>query len=173
MAHKLITGQTLSGKSTLARAIVADASARHIVPVIYDPTLSPDWKSDFVTDDYAEFVSNLSECARAGLPIFAVVDEADTVLSQGDRDNWWLFTRGRHFGIEACAITQRPQLVAPTVRGQCADVFVFHLGKNDASFLSEDVAAPDIQGAPTLRQGEFYRVGWRDGRRITDKLKIF
>lgn len=172
MAHKLIVGQTLSGKSTLAKAFAADAVKRGIVPVVYDPTLS-EWPTEFVTDDFAEFVEFIHTLHADGFRMVAIVDEADTVMSMADRGNWWLFTRGRHYGLEAIAITQRPKLVAPTVRGNCADAFIFHLGKNDASELADDISADGASAAPTLRQGEFFHVGWENGERFCRKQKIF
>lgn len=172
MAHKVIYGQTLSGKSTLAKAMVKAAIKKGIVPVIYDPTLA-NWDSEFITDDFNVFVSYLKMVYEKGHKIFAIIDEADTCLSMAHRQNWWIFTRGRHFGIEACAITQRPQLIAPSIRGNAPEMFVFHLGKNDSNFLAEDISAPRLVECPNLVQGSFYSVGWKDRKRICQANKIF
>lgn len=95
------------------------------------------------------------------------------MLTMAHRDNWWLFTRGRHFGIEACAITQRPTLIAPTVRGMCNDVFVFKVSKSDAQMLANDYAAQGLENASELDQGEFLRSSWKNKKKSVDKLKIF
>lgn len=173
MAHKLIVGQTLSGKSTLARAMVKDAINRGIQPCIYDPTMSNEWGTEFVTCESHIFFDWLRNFHASGFPVVAVIDEAETLLSQSDRQNWWLFTRGRHFAFECIAITQRPTLVAPTVRGNCAELYCFYINKKDAVDLSNDFGAPDVEKAPELKQGEFYRAMWIDKIKKVDKLKVF
>lgn len=173
MAHKLIVGQTLSGKSTLARAMVKDAISRGIQPCIYDPTMNPDWGTEFVTCEPDIFFAWLRDFHAAGYKCVAVIDEAETILSQSDRRNWWLFTRGRHFAIECIAITLRPTLIAPTVRGNCAELFCFYINRNDAAILASDFGAPAVEKAYELIQGEFFRAAWKDKKKCVDKLKIF
>lgn len=173
MPHKLIVGTTMSGKSTLARAMVADAARRGIIPVIYDPHGSPEWDSEIITADESEFFTAVSESIGNGRKIFAVMDEAETVLSISHRHNWWMFTRARHYGIESCAITLRPKLIAPTVRGNVHEMFVFNLCRTDAQELADDFNAPGLADAPNLAQGEFLFARWVDKKKIVDKLKVF
>ncbi len=172
MAHKLITGCTLSGKSTLAKLMVSDAKKRGIASVIYDPTLS-EWDSEHITDGEHEFFYMLNDAHKKGFPVFVVIDEADTILSMSHRHNWWLFMRGRHFGFEVCAITQRPKLVAPTIRGNAGEFYVFAVAKSDAQELADDINADGLIIAPTLRQGEFLRAYWKDGKKVVDRHRIF
>lgn len=174
MAHKLIVGTTESGKSTLARAMVEGAARKGIAVIVYDPTLNPAWKADFVTADEYEFFSAIHEAHRSDITrICAVVDEADTIMSMAHRHNWWLFSRGRHFGIEAIGITQRPTMVAPSVRGMPSDIYAFLIPRSDARLLAEDCAAPDLEQACELSQGEFLRAHWVNRKKVVDKHKIF
>ena len=159
--------------------MVADALTREIIVVVYDPTLS-EWSTDthdvrLVTCEQYDFLAELARIYAEGAPngILAIIDEADTMLSQSHRGNWWLFTRGRHFGIECIAITQRPKLIAPTIRSNTDEVFVFNTSKSDASDLADDRAAPELIDAPKLAQGEFFRAYWKNKNKIVDKLKIF
>lgn len=174
MPHKLIVGVTESGKSTLARSMAHDASRRGIVIVVYDPTLSPDWSGEFITADEDEFFHWLRKIyEKQNRPILAVVDEADTIMSMSHRHNWWLFMRGRHFGIEAIAITQRPTNIAPSVRGNTSELYAFQIPKSDAAALADDFAAPGIIGAGELTQGEFLRAYWKDRKKVVDRHRIF
>lgn len=173
MPHKLIVGGTETGKSTLARSMEADAFKRGIVPVIYDPTLNPAWKSELVTDDEYEFFFMLNAQFEKGGSILAIVDEADTIMSMSHRHNWWLFMRGRHYGIEAIAITQRPTNIAPSVRGNTSELFAFRIPKSDALALADDFAADGINKAAELAQGEFLRAYWKDRKKVVDKHRVF
>lgn len=174
MAHKLIVGVTESGKSTLARAMESDAVNRGIVAIIYDPTLNPQWKTEHVTCDEYEFFGMLYTAYESGIKsILAIVDEADTIMSMSHRHNWWLFMRGRHFGIEAIAITQRPTNIAPSVRGNTSELFAFSIPQSDAKALADDFAAPEIEKAAGLIQGEFLHAHWVHRKKVVDKRRIF
>lgn len=173
MPHKLIVGTTMSGKSTLARSMVEDANKRGILVLVYDPHESSEWKAEVVTSDEVEFMTALSESIEPNVKIFAVMDEAETILSMSHRHNWWLFTRARHYGIESCAITLRPKLIAPTVRGNVHEMYVFNLCRTDAQELADDFNAPGLAAAPDLVQGEFLRASWRDKKKVVDRFKIF
>lgn len=173
MAHKLIVGGTETGKSTLARGMESDAVKRGILPVIYDPTLNPAWESEWVTSDEGEFLEMLRAAHTEKRAILAVIDEADTILSMSHRHNWWIFMRGRHFGIEAIAITQRPTNIAPSIRGNASELFAFRIPKSDALALADDFAAEGIAKAAELAQGEFLRAYWKDRKKIVDKYRVF
>lgn len=171
--HKAIYGGTECGKSTLARALANAALLDGIIPVVYDPTLNEDWCTEFVTCDMEEFYDLIEEVYESGRPIFGIIDEADTVLGVGDKENHWVATRGRHFNMEMCFITQRPQMIAPTVRNQTKEQYVFELAHNDAKFIADAHNAPDLIAAPTLMQGEFLYCRMQDKKKKVDKLRIF
>lgn len=173
MSHKLIVGQTLSGKSTLARSMANAAIREGLVVVVYDPTLSPDWGTDLVTDDEEYFFQMLEIVHAEGHSALVIVDEADTLLSMAHRHNWWLFMRGRHFGFELVAVTQRPTNIAPSVRGNAPELYVFQLGNSDATMLEQDYGAQGISAAPELRQGEFLAAKWVDGKKTVEKFRVF
>lgn len=173
MPHKLIVGGSGTGKSTLAKLMESEAVKLGILSVVYDPTLSPDWATENVFCDEYEFFECLAKEHKKGCPILAMVDEADTLLSMSHRHNWWLFMRGRHFGIEAVAITQRPTNVAPSIRGNCSELFAFRIPRSDALALADDFAADGIAKAATLSQGEFLKCYWKDRKKVVDRFRVF
>jgi hypothetical protein len=171
MPHKLIVGTTMSGKSTLARRMAEDAAKNGIIVIVYDPHEDDGWNSQYVTSDENLFFEYLA--ANDGKKIFAVMDEAETILSNSHRHNWWMFTRARHYGIESCAITLRPNLLAPTVRNNATEIYVFNLCRDDAKTLADEHNAPQLSDAISLSQGEFMRAYWKDKKKVVDKFKVF
>ena len=148
--------------------------------IAHDP-LNGYWgEAAHVYDDALAFMRACHDIARSWVddkrnwPVLVVVDEADLVLSQSDRHHWWIVKRGRHYAMKVIVITQRPALVAPTVRGQTAsDAYVFNVSKSDAKLLADDCAASGLMAAPTLKQGEFLHAYWRDRKKIVDRGRVF
>jgi len=171
--HRLITGRTLSGKTALARILVAEAQRQGVDAIIHDPMLSFWGDKAAVYETAFEFMRAICEATKIRKPYIVVVDEADIVLSMGHQRYHWLLTRGRHYGFKVIVLTQRPALVAPTVRGQCTDVAVFKVSKKDAKLLADDYACEAINDAVDLRQGEFLQVGWVDGQIVAKKMCVF
>jgi hypothetical protein len=170
--HRVIYGQTLSGKSVLARKIATAHKNGGFEVIAYDPTMSDEWPG-LCTDNFDAFLRYLNDASARGAKISAFVDEADTALSMANRDKFWLFTRGRHYRITATAITQRPMLIAPTVRNNAAEHYVFQLGRGDASVMANDLSCDAIKMAPTLCAGEFVHVRWVDKVRTGTKRRVF
>jgi len=168
--HEFITGQTMSGKSTLARLKIPPYLRAGVPVAVYSPVepanVWPEGCNVFIHwHDFLKFVLSPA-MSNGGL---LVVDEADTVLAQGDRRNWWVGTRSRHYGFKSLIITQRPTLVAPTVRGQCAECYAFNLSAEDAKQLARDYNAPGLLDAPKMKQGGFLRAYWKDGEKVVDR----
>ncbi len=170
-SHTMIVGATETGKTTLAKITAAQGLAAGLAAIVYDPMLS-DWGDGAcVADNWPDFLKLLEENGRSGALVF--VDEADTCLSISDRPNWWLLTRGRHYGFRVHLITQRPQLVAPTVRGMCATLFCFRVSSSDAAMLSNDFTDERLKSASGLAQGEFLHSRWLNGARELSKYNVF
>jgi len=169
----LIVGASETGKSLLAKSIARDMEKRNIAVTVYDPLVSEWSPESFVSDDEVKFFVEIDKTYKEGLKQAVFVDEADTLLSIAHKHNHWLLTRGRHYAIMPHVITQRPALVAPTVRGMCNQLFVFRTSKEDAKLLASDFAHDGILEAPTLNQGEFLHCYWKDRQKVVDKGRIF
>lgn len=141
----LIFGKTGSGKSTLARDIIDR----------FDRVIIFDTRQEYggiVLESFAEFIDffrmdppefrvscrfsspvSFTYAAKAAFEIgdcLVVLEEADNYLkasSVSDPDDpvVQLVTRGRHAEISILAITQRPHLVAITLRGMATTVYTF------------------------------------------------
>lgn len=133
----LFTGTTQSGKTTLARYMARAACKKGALVIVRDPvastqTLGGDWgdRAEIYSDD-EEFFERLMELIQSKTPAHIFIDEAGDLFSMSQRENFWLATRGRHYGFDVSFITQRPKLIAPSVRGQCSRVFMFRLSSAD------------------------------------------
>lgn len=154
MAHVLICGITQSGKTTLARNLVAAYRARDIGAIVLDPHRDPHWGADYQTDNPADFLAvahNSWECAL-------FVDEAGQYVGQFDTDMHWCGTQARHWAHRAHFITPRPVQIARTVRDQCTRLCLFAVAREDAAMLAREWNKPELAGAPELPQGQFYDV---------------
>jgi energy-coupling factor transporter ATP-binding protein EcfA2 len=133
----LFTGTTQSGKTTLARHMARAACKKGELVIVRDPvagtaTAGGDWgdKAEIYSDDEL-FMARLLDLIESKTPAHIYIDEAGDLFGMSQRENFWLATRGRHYGFEVSFITQRPKLIAPSVRGQCSRVFMFRLSTAD------------------------------------------
>ena len=175
--HRLFTGVTLSGKTTAARVFSRKYCAARIPVVVFDPTASTetaggDWGDEAIVftdaDTFLEYVDTLyqdisrgvSERRQANPEKFGAcmlfVDEADEIFSQSQRENFWLAKKGRHSGVYCNIITQRPKMIAPTVRNQCAEAWVFRLAFEDMRTIGADYGH-DLSGE-ILDKGDYLRI---------------
>lgn len=158
MSHSLIIGVTESGKTTLARSLARNLAKRKQNVIVYDPVRTPtaggDWpKSAVIFDDEREFWKYLNRDDVGHSHIF--VDEAGDLFNMAKPENFWLLTRGRHYGFFVYCMCQRPKMIAPSVRFQCATCYMFRLAHSDASEISKDFGHEwPIDNAP-LDTGDF------------------
>ena len=139
--HTLFTGVTMSGKTTAARMFSRAFCAHRIPVVVYDPveteTKGGGWgENALVFSDPVEFVDFLGSDDCGACKIF--IDEAADIFSLRMPENFWIATRGRHYGWQLFVITQRPMLIAPSVRNQCGEAFIFRLTTSDLSNIGAD-----------------------------------
>ena len=99
-------------------------------------------------------------------PCIVVIDEAANFFRVGQLENHWVFSRGRHDAILPIAIAQRLKMMAPNVREQASDLYVFCSGVEASKTLAEEYNCDDLLSAPELSQGEFLHVRWQDGERV-------
>lgn len=148
MSHLLVAGQIQSGKTTLARRLAEIHRRRGWLVLVYDP-IGQAWPTEYVYHDPDE----LLRAAKLSRSCFIVVDEADTVVGQSDRHRWWLALRSRHYGHSCTFVTQRPAMVAPSVRHQCLRIACFSVDPDDALELRRTFNEPALYQAPALKQG--------------------
>ena len=165
--HTIICGVTLSGKTTLARALARHVGRQRQNVIVYDPVMTAtqggDWgKSAVVFNDPQKFWGFVSRDDVGHAHIF--IDEAGDLFHIGARENFWLLTRGRHFGFQVYLISQRPKMIAPSARTQCGMAYMFRLARDDAKEISADFGHDwpyrDAQNIPLpeLDTGDFYRL---------------
>ena len=139
--HAIICGVTESGKTTLARALSRRMCAEKQNVIVYDPvgtaTYGGEWgKSAVVFNDPQKFWGYISRDDVHHAHVF--IDEAGDIFHLGARENFWLLTRGRHFGFQVYLISQRPKMIAPSARAQCGVAYMFRLAKDDAKEICAD-----------------------------------
>lgn len=155
--HTLICGVTQSGKTTLARMLARTFEQLGHSVIVFDPlgtqTVGGNWGTSAIViesrDDFLEYISR-DEIIHAHV----FVDEAHEIFALTCPENFWLLTRGRHFGLNIYAITQRPKLIAPTCRLQCGRCYMFRLGADDARELGADFGHSGLEKI-SLDTGDF------------------
>jgi DNA helicase HerA-like ATPase len=154
MTHSLILGMTLSGKTTLAKKLCVEYRKAGIPVLILDPICDPNWQCDFITDDKDEFV----RVYKQNTGCQCIIDEAGDAVGKYDEVMRQTATRGRHWGHKFTYITQRGSSLSMTVRDQCATLFLFRSGMNDAKLHAEEYGFEELKNANLLKPGEFYHV---------------
>lgn len=159
MTHTLFTGVTQSGKTTMARHFCRQFDKMGQRTIVYDPvgtiTAGGDWPERSVKfDDPEEFMEYVNRDDVYHAHIF--VDEAGDHFGVSDKDNHWLFRRGRHKGFILYPIAQRPKMLAPNVRTQCGKAYVFRLAKDDANEVGADFGHSNLHNIiTTLDVGDY------------------
>lgn len=151
MAHSLICGMTESGKSTLAKRMVAEFKKKGIGTLVFAPIDKRGWDADFQTDDLEHFKA----VVLASKHCMVFVDEADLVCSRAQPENNWLAVRSRHRQHSVFFLTQRPQMINTTVRGQCKNLFCFCIAADDAKELARQWNCNMLKSAGILKTGEY------------------
>lgn len=178
--HRLIVGRTRSGKSALAKQLGSQLRIQGHEIFAFNPTGEPGYTrkdeygciaADWETPDPVAFhdacVARLAENAGR---FFIIVDEAHEFFARsGAGDFLWVGTRGRHYGINIIAISQRGAAINPTFRGQCSTLYCFQCSLTDARFLSDEYGCVELQDAPTLPAGTCLKI---ENNTVT-KLRVY
>lgn len=153
MAHVLIVGQTLSGKTILAKRLAAQYRAAGIAVLVHDPVGDPEWDADYQTANIDEFLEVYWQ--SRGCAVF--FDEAGETCGTHDSASKKTATRGRHWGHRNHYIAQRSTLIARTIRDQCSELFLFNTGLEDCKMHAAEWNAPPIrEHGPHLAVGEYF-----------------
>ena len=156
MAHAMILGMTISGKTSLAKSLARSLRAKGIQVLAFDPTNDPEWinSADFVTADRVQFLQVYWQ--SEGCAVF--IDEAADVCTQADKDFIRTATQGRHRGHQNFYIAQRGTMIARTIRDQCTRLYIFTTALADAKIHSDEWNAPQLLESPALPRGTFFYV---------------
>jgi len=155
MAHVLILGMTMSGKTTLAKRTAQIYRAQGVKVGVLDPLGDPAWNADFQTSDPEEFLRMFWESRRCAW----FIDESGDAVGRYDEAMQKTATRGRHWGHRVHYLTQRGAQLSRTVRDQCSNLFLFTTSLKDAKLHAEEWNRDELATANTLQQGEYFAVG--------------
>lgn len=153
MAHILILGQTLSGKTTLAKRLAQTYKSQGIAVLVHDPVGDPEWIADYRTANAEEFFKIYNDSRRCAV----FFDEAGETCEEFRHQITKTATRGRHRGHRNHYIAQRGTLILRTVRDQCSGLFLFNTGLEDCKIHAAEWNAPNIKEyGPFLETGEYF-----------------
>lgn len=153
MAHILILGQTLSGKSTLAKRLAQQYKSKGVGVIVHDPVGDPEWIADYRTANAEEFFRVYNDSRRCAV----FFDEAGETCEEFRHEITKTATRGRHRGHRNHYIAQRGTLILRTVRDQCSTLFLFNTGLEDCKVHAAEWNAPTIKEyGPFLETGEYF-----------------
>lgn len=149
----MILGQTLSGKSTLAKKLAREYKANGIGVIVLDPVGDPEWQADYSTPDPETFFDVYNKSRSC----MAFIDESGDICKDYPALITRTATRGRHRGHRNHYIAQRATLINPTIRDQCSELFLFNSGLEDCKVHAAEWNAPDLRThGPFLKTGEFF-----------------
>lgn len=153
MAHILILGQTLSGKTTLAKRLAQSYKDKGIAVLVHDPVNDPEWPADYRTAKADEFFKVYNESRRCAV----FFDEAGDTCDEFKTEITKTATRGRHRGHRNHYIAQRGTMILRTIRDQCSTLFLFNSGLEDCKIHAAEWNAPEIRDeGPFLQTGEYF-----------------
>jgi hypothetical protein len=152
MAHVLIMGMTLSGKTTLAKRLCHAYMAQGINCIVLDPINDPGWNTPYTFRDGTEFL----DVCKASRQCAVFIDESGSAIGTHAHEMQWLATQARHWGHKSHFIMQRGQQLDKTMRDQCTHLYLFRVSKDDAKILANEFAQDELLQANELKQFEFF-----------------
>lgn len=156
MAHVMILGQTLSGKSTLAKRLAARYRQNGLGILVFDPVGDPEWPTGencYRSADFEEFFRVYNDSRRCAV----FIDEAGEACEEFRHEITKTATRGRHRGHRNHYIAQRGSLILRTIRDQCSTLFLFNTGLEDCKIHGAEWNAPELrEKGPFLETGEYF-----------------
>ncbi len=145
--HILIVGNTMSGKSNLAKSF---ASQKQNV-IVFDPLKSNGWPNSIAKfSDPDLFFKTIKQSSDAHI----FCDEAKILWDADKKEADRLLYNRRHQGLLVYLIAQRTRMIPPNGRNQCSRVFAFRQQKDDADILAQEYT-PEFTQCLNLRMGDF------------------
>jgi len=153
--HVLYCGVTQTGKTTLARHHARILERAGYDVVVYDPvgtaTLGGNWgeKAHVIMAPEALHDYLSRHQGTEDHPIYLFVDEAADIFGHTETHAHWIPRRCRHSFIYLRLMAQRPKMLHPSVRTQCAYAYQLRLARDDAKTLCADFGhSGDIAETP-------------------------
>ena len=167
--HALYCGVTQSGKTTLAREHCRVLHAAGWDVAVYDPvataTAGGGWTDEGAKDhgqtvrifsDHGKFFAWLVKAkGTPDHPVFVFADESADIFGHRQTDAHWLPRRIRHEHIYLRLISQRPKMLPPDVRSQCAICYMFRLAADDRKMVASDFGHDSEVYNKNLDTGDF------------------
>ncbi len=154
--HTLITGMTESGKTTLARITAVGLIRKKKQVWVLDPCDDDQWADGCrVFNDIETFLP----AVRSKTDLFLFVDESGYSLDRYEPEHNWLATTSRHQGHSVTFIGQRFTQLAPIIRTNCSQCYMFAQPRKDIEAVAEEFNEDSLLEAPKLQQFEFVRLG--------------
>lgn len=169
--HTLVVGITESGKTTLCKKLAA-AHVKEGFAVLALSAIYDDWPTGVLLfDDQEKFLQIFWASKRC----MVFIDEGKKMMGRYNEAMEETTTRGRHWGHSVYVCGQSAIQINPTVRGQCSQLFCFAQGTKAAETLAEEWRCEELNNAPDLMQGEFYKVlrFGKDRKLSCEKLDAF
>lgn len=149
--HGLFQGETGSGKTYKARQLAATFAEKR-VPVLALVPPGHFWKeATWQTHDVGRFTIKANMSRRCAL----FIEFSDADADKFDEGITRLFTWSRNYGHRCFAICQRHTQINPTIRDQCAFLWLFRVGSKTAGLLAEEYVEPLLAQAPRLPNYHF------------------
>lgn len=160
--HALIVGQTMSGKSTLARRFLAREYLRRGWGCIVHDVHLDDWGQDEAPDRVRVFADDRAFLAAvwASQRCAIFVDEASELCDarRANRGFISIATRGRHRGHVAHFIAQNLTAIHYQVRSQCSRVMAFRLTPAESAKIVRETGYEELSNLHELPAGTFWSV---------------
>ena len=154
MSHSLIIGSTESGKTSLAKKFAKILMSQNKTVLVCD-ILGSEWNCDYMLSDPYE----LLYIAKNNKQCHIFLDESGDYLRVGDKELHWFATRSRHQGHSCYFISQRANMLAPTVRNQTTRLFMFTTSSSDSKLMADEYNDSMLYEGNRLKKLEYYYAG--------------
>lgn len=152
--HGCFFGRTFTGKTHKAQEVAAGFKRGRVGVLALVPAGEiHKWKecTHWVTDDIDLFCAKVAASRRCAV----FIELADADADKFDPRIRAMFTKGRHFGNRFFFVAQRFSQVEPTVREQCAFLWLFKTSIAAAKVLADEFADPLLIAAQNLPDRSF------------------
>lgn len=153
--HNIIVGMTGTGKTSLIKyEIIPKFKKSGIKSAVLDPIGDPAFKADYQTKSPDEFL----KFAFANRNYILIVDESGQAIGRYNKPMEALATTVRHKGNFSFFAVHSATTLAPVIRSQCANVFLFACSRPNFKVIADEWCQPTLMDLPKLGKGEFWYV---------------